>query len=94
MVGEETMTPQQKLSLEFPGPKSVCICGHTGDGPNSEHGRSYGDATDILTVESLAKMTDGTGACEHQSCRPCDRFRWAKFTPEFQEALDKLKQPE
>lgn len=41
-------------------PQSWCICGHTGDGPNSEHAD---------TVEP------GHGKCIHSSC-PCSKFTW------------------
>lgn len=45
-------------------PKSFCQCGHTGDGPNSEHDD---------TVQA------GHGACKASDC-DCPKFSWARFT--------------
>ena len=58
-------------------PKSICTCGHTGDGPNSEHGAKV--------------LPNGHGACLVEGC-DCRQFTWAGFTPEFQEELDRDKE--
>lgn len=46
-------------------PKSLCRCGHTGDGPGSVH-------LDILTQP-------GHGACIYQGCK-CRKFTWREYT--------------
>ena len=55
-----------KLSQEYAKhlPLSICTCGHTGDGANSNH-------VDLLQ--------DGSGSCRVPSC-PCRQFTWAKWT--------------
>jgi len=58
-------------SLRTTGPKSICRCGHTGDGDNSEH-------TDV--------GQPGHGGCRIHGCR-CDCFVWNGFTPEFEAKL-------
>lgn len=54
-------------------PKSVCSCGHNGDGPGSQHHDS---------------LQPGHGACRIRGC-PCQQFSWAKFTDAFEEQLQK-----
>ena len=44
-------------------PKSVCTCGHTGDGPNSQHADS---------------ISHGHGRCTVEGC-DCEQFTWARF---------------
>lgn len=56
-------------------PKSLCTCGHTGDGVGSDH------ATVLLP---------GSGACMEDDCS-CDHFHWAGWTPEFEKALKKTE---
>lgn len=50
-------------------PRSRCRCGHTGDGPNSEH---FGTDT------SFGPLNNGHGVCKIQGCR-CIQFTWACF---------------
>ncbi len=45
------------------GPRSLCTCGHTGDGPGSQH-------TDTLTP--------GHGRCTVRGCA-CRQFSWSCF---------------
>ena len=45
-------------------PKSMCTCGHTGDGPDSAHRDLY---------------QAGHGACTADDC-DCKRFTWDHFT--------------
>lgn len=44
--------------------KSVCTCGHIGDGPDSQHA----DST----------IAAGHGGCTVDGC-DCEQFTWAKF---------------
>jgi hypothetical protein len=53
-------------------PKSICKCGHTGDGPKSKH-------------EDL-RAEDGAGKCKVKGC-DCDRFTWKNFTESFAEYI-------
>ena len=57
---------------EYNKPKSICTCGHNGDGPKSKH-------KDILD-------NDGGGECKVKGCS-CSRFTWANFTEEFEEYI-------
>lgn len=50
---------------QFVGPKSLCACGHTGDGENSDHA---GD-----------EVLSGKGTCLVPGCA-CVRFTWKQFT--------------
>lgn len=43
---------------------SVCRCGHTGDGPDSQHADE--------------PLEDGHGACNVEGCS-CERFVWARW---------------
>jgi hypothetical protein len=61
-------------NVKFDGPRSICTCGHSGDGPHSYHEAG---------VKGLA---DGHGPCIVAGC-DCQKFSWKAFTPEFQEAL-------
>lgn len=51
----------------FVGPKSICQCGHTGDGENSEHGPT---------------VAQGHGRCNVPGCL-CAHFRWKAYTLAF-----------
>lgn len=42
------------------GPKSWCRCGHTGDGPHSQH---------------AVRLAEGHGACQVRGCY-CKQFTW------------------
>lgn len=50
-------------------PKSVCYCGHTGDGANSQH-------------DTAPRSGEGHGECTVATCG-CTRFTWKNITPEF-----------
>lgn len=52
----------------FQGPKSVCTCGHVGDGPGSAH---------------AATIAPGHGPCIIEGC-DCQKFSFARYTPEFE----------
>lgn len=58
-------------------PKSLCGCGHSGDGPNSEHA-----PTDL--------GTPGHGKCDVKDCA-CVKFRWAEWHPFYKEVLKDLR---
>ncbi len=49
---------------EFVGPKGICMCGHTGGGENSQHGR----------------FGPGMGSCHAKGCRCLQftPVRWTK----------------
>lgn len=47
-------------------PRSVCVCGHTGDGFNSEHEDS---------------IVGGHGSCTVEGC-DCQQFTWGGFLEE------------
>lgn len=59
---------------EWSGPKSLCDCGHTGDGcPGGEHG------SDVLP--------NGHGACCVAGCG-CQQFTWDGWTSAYARHLD------
>lgn len=64
--------------LAFAGPRGICVCGHTGNGPNSDH------ADDNLRTSDTVQ---GTGVCHAPDCQ-CSRFQMARRTPEWQRYLD------
>jgi hypothetical protein len=63
---------QEKKAATFAqsSPKSICKCGHTGDGSNSEH------------TEGEQGVAPGHGHCLVNRCK-CSKFTWAKFTKTF-----------
>lgn len=62
MAESKVTTIQERERQLRSGPKSKCECGHTGDGPESQH----------LGIAPRA----GHGACTVDGCG-CERFRWA-----------------
>jgi hypothetical protein len=66
---------QQELSRNWSGPKSICMCGHHGDGKPSWHTNTF---------------MPGHGRCFHPDCKGCDKFRWKAFTEPYTKALDSL----
>lgn len=55
--------------IEAKQPKSLCTCGHSGDGPDSQHaGVNVGGAS-----------AEGHGACKIAGCS-CVKFTWFAFT--------------
>ncbi len=71
----EEMSPQEVLEAafgevgSFDGPSSVCMCSHTGDGPNSEH---------LTGSTGIADVEEGHGACKISGC-DCEKFVWKGF---------------
>ena len=61
---------RMKLS-QIKGPKSICVCGHTGDGVDSLH------------ADTLIK---GHGACKVPGC-DCKRFTWDRWTDTVKDYL-------
>jgi len=61
---------------DWKGPKSVCSCGHYGDGTNSHHEDRYGLA-----------ICGGHGKCTYPGCT-CEMFTWERWTDPFKDALD------
>lgn len=55
------------------GPRSKCTCGHTGDGPCSEH---------ATRIENGTVLDTGHGSCMVEGC-DCQQFTWAEFLPEW-----------
>jgi hypothetical protein len=67
------MTDFIKEQKPYLAPKSMCQCGHNGDGPDSNHEDS---------------LIPGHGACNMPGC-DCKKFRWAKFNRAFKEWMKK-----
>lgn len=63
--------------VEFHGPKSNCLCGHTGDGEGSQH-------------MDVGITGDGQGKCSVNGCG-CQRFTWKQFTKKFENFLERRK---
>ncbi len=55
------------LPAAWNAPKSICECGHTGDGPRSDH---------------AARFAEGHGRCTVTGCG-CPQFTWARFTETY-----------
>ena len=61
-------------------PKSICTCGHTGDGPGSQH------LSGILQA--------GHGRCAMLECQnTCPQFTWKKFLPGIVEEFKAINTP-
>jgi hypothetical protein len=56
-------------------PKSICKCGHTGDGANSQH---------------AGELARGHGSCLAPDCK-CEKFSWAGSTEEFTQFLAQVE---
>ena len=70
---------QKKLAeriKEYSKPKSLCSCGHYGDGPYSFH-----------EANSIA---EGHGKCTVVGC-DCPKFTWVRFTDDFQLFLNGME---
>jgi len=61
---------------KFEGPKSICTCGHTGDGKGSQHGNE--------------NFNFGSGKCLVNGCT-CERFTWIRWTKKFENFLERSK---
>lgn len=72
-MAKSKMTVAQKRAREYGAsmPKSLCVCGHTGDGAMSEH---------------APRFADGHGQCTHPGC-DCKQFSWAAWASAFKEVL-------
>ena len=59
-------------------PKSMCYCGHEGDGPDSDHLGFNGHGACAIMVPN-----------DQGGFRPCDcqQFTWKEWLPEFSEYL-------
>jgi hypothetical protein len=60
--------------LAFQGPKGICLCGHTGNGSDSQHSDTHFQ----YNTES-----GGNGACTITDC-DCRAYAPARRTPEFE----------
>ena len=70
------MTMAKSKGKKFVGPKSLCTCGHTGDGEGSDHGNEYGNF--------------GSGACKVTGCT-CARFTWKGWLKKFERFMESQK---
>lgn len=68
------------VSMTYKGPKSVCACGHAGDGQGVARDAAGGHAV------PLHAGTIGHGACMYAKCR-CIKFTWARHTDHFTRAI-------
>lgn len=69
-------------ALKWNAPKSMCRCGHSGDGENSQHGPSTNVHGTVLA--------EGHGPCKHCDCT---KFTWADFTPAFARYYQERNKP-
>ena len=53
--------------VPYYGPKSICSCGHTGDGRYTQH---------------KDRIAAGHGACKVKGCE-CKQFTWVKWHSEY-----------
>ncbi len=60
------------------GPKSICACGHTGDGPDSQH---ITEAPSLGSLPADGDPNQGHGACTVDGCS-CQKFSWKGFIKE------------
>jgi len=75
-----TMATKLKISMNYVGPKSICACGHAGDGRGLADGAASGEAV------SLHAGPFGHGSCMHGRCK-CKKFTWDHHTQAFTRAL-------
>lgn len=76
----------QFKSKEFEGPKSICTCGHTGDGEESEH---YG----LMLIDSTSKGSGiqyGMGICSITGCQ-CEKFVLNRPTKKYLNFMESRK---
>jgi len=59
------------MTMNLKGPKSICVCGHSGDGLNSQH----------ATI-----IAPGHAHCTVPGCQ-CQKFTWARYANEYLAAL-------
>lgn len=67
----------KRKSKQFVGHKSLCTCGHTGDGDGSQH-------------MDVGITGDGQGKCKVNGCN-CQRFTWKQFTKKYENFLESGK---
>lgn len=70
---------KRRLAESWRGPKSVCSCGHDGDGTDTDHAKSG--------------LAPGHGMCLVPGC-PCRKFRWKKHTSTYLAALRRESEAE
>lgn len=61
------------------GGRSVCVCGHLGDGNNSEH-----EGCSVQLGKDQFRP-GGHGACKVEGC-DCEKFQWARWKDEIKKA--------
>lgn len=64
------------IQRKWPRGRSVCTCGHVGDGPHSQH--------------RDCRSSAGHGACSVRGCS-CRKFRWQSNLPEFAAFVEERK---
>jgi hypothetical protein len=67
---------------EFVGPKSLCTCGHTGDGEYSDHADMGGHPAGAAGA--------GKAECLIKNCN-CQRFTWKGWLKKFERFLESQK---
>jgi hypothetical protein len=76
-IRSEIMNDERMKAAQFfseSAPKSICRCGHTGDGANSEH---------------AGLIARGHGRCLAPGC-DCEKFSWAGPTEQFKQFMAQL----
>lgn len=68
-----------RLTSTWAGPRSICTCGHLGDGRDSDHAPHFPGSM------------DGHGPCRVKGCK-CKHFTWQSWSAEFSNALDALSE--
>lgn len=69
----EKPTKGQQLAKGWFRAKSICKCGHSGDGQDSQH-------------QDACLPPFGHGPCRVRRCG-CRKFKWAYWMPAFEAAL-------
>lgn len=79
------MNKKEMFTAEYgkSAPKSMCVCGHSGDGAHSDHSNDS-------PVFMRKPVVIGHGRCKMKKCE-CERFTWKAFTLPFEMALKKIK---
>lgn len=78
-MNQKTLARQSAFTAAYGDqlPKSICTCGHTGDGARGQH-RDGGWGV------------KGHGSCSVKGCA-CTRFSWAQYTDMFKAKLAEVK---
>ncbi len=72
-----TLQEKQLISAKYKGPRSMCTCGHAGDGSGVDKADTFNAHSGVI----------GHGACTVSGCA-CVKFTWAASLPAYTKALD------